>query len=91
VPVCFAVGIAPEIIKNGKNGFIVNSIEEAIEKIDLLLNDAFLRHNLALNAQKTATAFKSDILADKIISLYQNIINDQKTTPLHEQILLNLN
>ena len=34
VPISFSVGVAPEIIRNGENGFIVNTIEEAEEKIN---------------------------------------------------------
>jgi len=42
VPISFSVGVAPEIIRNGENGFIVHTIEEAEEKIKLLLNDTVL-------------------------------------------------
>jgi glycosyltransferase involved in cell wall biosynthesis len=74
VPVSFAVGVAPEIIRNGENGFIVQTIEEAKEKIDLLLGDTALRHKLSLEAQKTAGQFRSNILIDKIMILYSRIL-----------------
>ncbi|OGG61859.1 hypothetical protein A3C87_00475 [Candidatus Kaiserbacteria bacterium RIFCSPHIGHO2_02_FULL_49_34] len=37
VPISYAVGVAPEIIEDGVNGFIVSSIEEAQEKVAFLL------------------------------------------------------
>ena len=33
VPISFSVDVAPEIIRNGENGFIVHNVEEAEEKI----------------------------------------------------------
>ena len=74
VPISFSVGIAPEIIRNGENGFVVRTIEEAEEKIKLLLNDAALRHRLALAARETAKQFKSDTMIEKIFALYKRIL-----------------
>lgn len=73
-PVCFPVGIAPEIIKNGKNGFIVNSIEEAVDKIHLLLDNNSLRHKMAFNAANTVKRFKADFLIEKTVSLYGKLL-----------------
>ena len=42
VPVVYNVGVAPEIIKNGENGFLVSSQAEAIEKVQLLLSNETL-------------------------------------------------
>ncbi|MBU1870602.1 glycosyltransferase family 4 protein [Patescibacteria group bacterium] len=74
VPISFPVGVAPEIIRNGENGFIVYTIEEAEEKIRLLLNDTVLRHRLALTAIETAKQFRSDIMIEKTILLYKKIL-----------------
>ena len=75
VPISFSVGVAPEIIRNGENGFIVHNVEEAEEKIKKLLNDTALRHRLALAAKETAKQFSSDIMIDKTIELYKEILN----------------
>lgn len=75
VPISFSVGVAPEIIHNGENGFIVRNLEEAEEKIKKLLNDAALRHRLALAAKETAKQFRSDIMIEKTIDLYKEILN----------------
>ena len=74
VPISFSVGIAPEIIRNGENGFIVHTIEEAKEKIKLLLNNAALRHRLALVVRETAKQFRSDTMIEKTLALYKRIL-----------------
>ena len=74
VPISFSVGVAPEIIRNGENGFIVHTIEEAEEKIKLLLNDTALRHRLALAARETAKQFRSDTMIEKTLALYRKIL-----------------
>lgn len=75
VPVSYPVGIAPEIIRNGENGFLVNNLEEAEEKIRLLLNDGILRRRLSERARETAKQFRSDALIDKTMELYKKILN----------------
>ncbi|MBI2024298.1 glycosyltransferase family 4 protein [Candidatus Giovannonibacteria bacterium] len=74
VPISFPVGVAPEIIRNGENGFVVSTIEEAKEKINLLLSDVNLRHRLALSAKETAKQFKSDTMIEKTLDLYKRIL-----------------
>jgi len=74
VPVSFSVGVAPEIIHHGENGFVVSTIEEAEEKIRLLLSDVKLRHRLASAARETAKQFKSDTMIEKTLALYRKIL-----------------
>ena len=74
VPISFPVGVAPEIIREGENGFIVHTVEEAEEKINLLLKDTVLRYRLALNAKETAKQFRSDIMIEKTLALYRKIL-----------------
>lgn len=75
VPVTYSVGVAPEIIRNGENGFIVSSQAEAIEKIERLLNDANLRDYLSAEASKTARTFSGGMVAHKLLELYNSILN----------------
>ena len=74
IPVVYPVGVAPEIIRNGENGFIVNSQKEAIEKTKLLLVDRELRERLSGEAMKTSRQFSSGVIAEKLIKLYESII-----------------
>lgn len=74
IPVAFPVGVAPEIIKNGENGYLVNSVEEMVKKIKLILNDEDLRRRLSYGAIETAKLFQSKNMTDKLITIYTDII-----------------
>lgn len=74
IPVAFPVGVAPEIIANGKNGFIVESIKEAAERIQEIVGNDELRKTMSAAAYHTSLRFKADILADKLVSLYELIL-----------------
>lgn len=74
VPISFPVGVAPEIIRNGENGFIANTVEEAEEKIKLLLSNTALRHRLASAAKETTKQFRSDTMIEKTILSYNKIL-----------------
>lgn len=78
IPICFAVGVVPEIIINGENGYIVNSIYEAEEKIALLISDVNLRRKLSENARIVAQQFGSEVLVFKMITLYEKICSKVK-------------
>lgn len=74
IPVIYPVGVAPEIIRNGENGFLVSSQAEAIERIEQLLKDSSLRERLSIEATKTAQKFSSDEIAHKLIRLYHQML-----------------
>lgn len=73
VPVSFRIGVAPEVIENGENGFLVNNLQEAEEKIRLLIENTELREKLSQNARASTLQFRADILAKKMIELYEKI------------------
>ena len=73
VPISYSVGIAPEIIKNGKNGFLVSSDEEAQERIRELLFNTNKRLSMAKAARKTAVRFCSVTIANNLLKLYKEI------------------
>lgn len=73
VPVVFDVGVASEIIENGKNGFIVSTQEEAIEKAQLLILDKKLRKKCSLRAEQTVQQFSSSHIAQKLITVYEKV------------------
>jgi glycosyltransferase involved in cell wall biosynthesis len=66
--------VAPEIIKNGENGYIVKNLQEAEEKIRMLLSDDKLRETLSINARKSSEEFRSEILAENMMKLYAKIL-----------------
>lgn len=53
VPVCFGAGIVDKYIRDGKNGFIVKTTEEAIERINLLYQNDQVRLKLSEAAVQT--------------------------------------
>lgn len=73
VPVVYDVGVASEIIRNGENGFIVSSQEEAVEKIRLLLENREMRESCAVEAQKTSSAFTGDFMISKFLDVYKDL------------------
>lgn len=77
IPVVYPVGIAPEIIRNGKNGFLVSSQTEAIERVEQLLADAHLRKRLSIEASKTSQQFTSRLITKRLIEIYESIMRSR--------------
>jgi len=73
VPISYPVGVAPEIIVDGENGFLVSSNEEARERAKELLSNPDKRIAMAEAARKTSAQFRSNVIADKLLKLYQEI------------------
>jgi|GEM_PF-496068 len=73
VPVSFKVGVAPEIIRDGENGYLVDNEKEAIECIRMLLGDDERRNRIAAAAQETAQRFRSDVIAKELLNVYARI------------------
>ncbi len=79
IPIAFPVGVAPEIIIDGKNGFLVSSVKEANKRIKEILDNDDLRAEMSLAAYNTSLKFRADILAKKLVNLYQQIIKESNT------------
>ncbi|MCR4333820.1 MAG: glycosyltransferase family 4 protein [Patescibacteria group bacterium] len=73
VPIAFAVGVAPEIIRDGENGFLVTSVEQAVGRAQELLADEEKRASMAEAAKQTSSQFRSAHIADNLQSLYRKI------------------
>lgn len=74
IPVAFPVGVAPEIIRDGVNGYLVNSEKEMTEKIKIILADDALRARLTSAAIASSKQFRAKIMTDKLIPIYTEII-----------------
>lgn len=74
IPVAFPVGVAPEIIKNGVNGYLVNSEKEMIEKIQFILDNNTLRKKLSAGALESSKQFNSRNMTKKLMTIYKEII-----------------
>ncbi len=71
--VTFDVGIASEVIQNGKNGFIVANHSEAETTIARLLEDAQLRQTIAASARATNL---SQFDEASIVTAFEQMVKD---------------
>ncbi|HUQ30060.1 MAG TPA: glycosyltransferase family 4 protein [Candidatus Paceibacterota bacterium] len=73
VPITYAVGVAPEVIRNGENGFIVSSQAEAIARIHELMDDPILRDRLAHAAKRSAEPYRTTAVIPQLVEAYTRI------------------
>ena len=59
------VGICPEIIKNGQNGFLceIESVESLVENCNIILSDKSLQRKFVENGKQTVLAYDYKIIA----------------------------
>src|SRR3989344_5213821 len=74
IPVTYPIGVAPEIIQNGHNGFIVNNQQEAVECVEKLLGDENLRRKMSHEAQLSANVFRGESMAGRLVEFYKYVI-----------------
>ncbi len=83
IPVTYPVGVAPEIIKNGQNGFIVKNQKEAVQRVRQILDNEYLRLYMSGQAHRTAGQFKSGYMADRLQNFYHTLLKGYpRTNPL---------
>jgi len=70
------VGIVPEAINLGKNGFIINPRDpkDIAEKLRILLEDDKKRRSMGKKAKKTAENWRSENIARDLIRLWEGTI-----------------
>ena len=78
IPITYPVGVAPEIIKNGRNGFIVRSQTEAVRCVKKLVANNELREMMSQRACETALMFQSNLLAVKLSDFYRKVIREHR-------------
>ena len=74
--VSHAVGSAPYLIENGKNGLIYpcGNVKKLAEALNSLISDASYREALAIEAYKTITEeWTAKMAADRLLQLYSSI------------------
>ncbi len=74
-PVAYAVGVVPEAIKNGYNGYIVKNIDQMEERVKWLLSHPAKREKMAQRAFETAQAkYQISTMLDNYFQLFRKII-----------------
>ncbi|MCC7357390.1 glycosyltransferase family 4 protein [Candidatus Uhrbacteria bacterium] len=75
IPITYPVGIAPEIIQNGSNGFIVTSQNEGKKVIEYILKlSKDDRYVLAQAARNTARAYASKAISNRLLTVYEETL-----------------
>ena len=74
--VAFNVGGIPDIIVDGINGFVVETQENAVLKLEMLLNDSELHRTLSRQARRhVEDNYGLDVVLRKYMGLYTDLIN----------------
>ncbi len=71
-------GVFEEIIDDGKEGFLVNSKEEAVSRIIELLNNENLYHKMSQLAHKKAMLFTLDRSVDETEKWYEFVLKNKQ-------------
>lgn len=71
IPVAYPVGVVPEIIRDGENGFIVHNQREAIARVQEILSNEDARESMSQEAHATSLQFTGDILAERLADFYK--------------------
>jgi glycosyltransferase involved in cell wall biosynthesis len=74
VPIVYRVGIAPEIIVNGENGYLVSSVAEAKKMTQYLLENEDERLAMARKAVATARKFTTQKMAEDMRAFYDEVL-----------------
>ncbi len=74
VPVVFPIGVAEEIIEDGRNGYLVHSVEAMVEKVNFLKGQKALRARMAREAALTARRFTADAMLQRLRAAYDRAL-----------------
>ncbi len=78
-------GAIPEVVQDGINGYIIskNDAEKLAEKIEYLINNPIVRHNMGIQGQKLyKERYTLEKFENKIMDIIKEVINS-KTEPSH--------
>lgn len=78
IPIAYPVGVAPEIIRDGENGYIVHSQREAIARVEEILSNEDARRHMSALAHATALEFTGDLLAAKLETFYAKVVEESR-------------
>lgn len=64
-----------DIVKNGENGFIANSVEEFVVDINKMINDSDMRETMGKNAhQDIRKQYTIKVMAEKYREIYKTVV-----------------
>lgn len=65
-----------DIVSYGINGFLVDSKQSMVNAIKKLVDDYALYEQLSANAINTAHEYKSELIADRVLTTYRGVLAD---------------
>lgn len=68
------VGVASDVIENGKTGFIAENENDIRKTLEMLIRDFNLRRRIGKNAKKVARKYDWEIIIDKLEKIYMRLI-----------------
>ncbi len=73
------VGMAPDMIRDGENGFIVTveDVKGIIYKAETILNNKGIRRQIVKNGLETVKRYDWDSIAEQYANLYKEVIGDK--------------
>src|SRR5688500_11966898 len=75
-PVCTPMGSNPEVIEEGKTGFLAATDEEWVERLSLLVRDGDLRREMSRRAARVARErFSLEANAPKVVEAFRAALN----------------
>lgn len=84
IPVAYPVGVVPELIQHGVNGFIVRTLQEARKAIQILSKDEEKRRLMSAAAAKSVRHFRGEAMALHLKELYEKVINTRGESAILE-------
>jgi glycosyltransferase involved in cell wall biosynthesis len=79
VPIVFPTGVAREFIKDGANGFIVNNIEEVLDRINYLQGNPEIAEKMADKAYRTVLEKVSiEMIGKAYLKLFNEVAKGDK-------------
>lgn len=75
--VCSYVGIAPQLIHDGVNGFLASNLQEWTDKLALLIENPTLRQEIGLRGRQTVeNTYSLQAVAPRLISILQKVAEE---------------
>lgn len=72
--ICSPVGVNTDIIQNGENGFIADTEDEWVEKLDALLGSVELRNRLGHAGRITVEQrYSADVQAPRVFDIFRSV------------------
>jgi glycosyltransferase involved in cell wall biosynthesis len=75
--VCSAAGTSAEVIRDGENGFLANSVGQWVERLTRLVDDAALRRKIGLAGRQTVEErYSTRVCAKRFAEVIRSVVED---------------